>query len=61
MLTFKQELLNESNSTTLCAVSLLSGESYGSAMVAASQEGGSPSLIEEGVVILGTHQYALVV
>lgn len=54
-----QELLNESNSTTLCAVSLLSGESYGSATVA-SQEGGSPSLIEEGVVILGTHQYALV-
>ncbi|KAK6789795.1 hypothetical protein RDI58_013595 [Solanum bulbocastanum] len=54
-----QELLNESNSTTLCAVSLLSGESYGSAMVA-SQEGGGPSLIEEGVVILGTHQYALV-
>ncbi|KAJ8566117.1 hypothetical protein K7X08_030594 [Anisodus acutangulus] len=54
-----QELLNESNSTTLCAVSLLSGESYGGAM-AASPEGGSPSLIEEGVVVLGTHQSALV-
>ncbi|XP_055810838.1 uncharacterized protein LOC129880699 isoform X2 [Solanum dulcamara] len=54
-----QELLNESNSTTLCAVTLLSGESYGGAMVA-SQEGGGPSLIEEGVVILGTHQSALV-
>ncbi|XP_060213188.1 uncharacterized protein LOC132640575 [Lycium barbarum] len=54
-----QELLNESNSTTLCAVSLLSGESYGGAMVA-SPEGGSPSLIEEGVVVLGTHQSALV-
>lgn len=60
MVTFKQELLNESNSTTLCAVTLLSGESYGGAMVA-SQEGGGPSLIEEGVVILGTHQSALVV
>lgn len=54
-----QELLNESNSTTLCAMPLLSGESYGGAMVA-SQEGGGPSLIEEGVVILGTHQSALV-
>ncbi|CAN4126445.1 unnamed protein product [Withania somnifera] len=54
-----QELLNESNSTTLCAVPLLSGESYGGATVA-SQEGGSLSLIEEGVVILGTHQSALV-
>ncbi|KAM3247330.1 vacuolar protein sorting-associated protein 8 [Capsicum annuum] len=54
-----QELLNESNSTTLCAVPLISGESYGGATVA-SQEGGGPSLIEEGVVILGTHQSALV-
>ncbi|KAM3381430.1 hypothetical protein P3S68_007003 [Capsicum galapagoense] len=55
----KGELLNESNSTTLCAVPLISGESYGGATVA-SQEGGGPSLIEEGVVILGTHQSTLV-
>ncbi|XP_009594307.1 uncharacterized protein [Nicotiana tomentosiformis] len=54
-----QEILTENNSTTICAVPLLSGESYGGAMVA-SLDGGNPSLIEEGVVIFGTHQYALV-
>ncbi|PHT63542.1 hypothetical protein T459_32638 [Capsicum annuum] len=53
-----QELLNESSSTTLCAVPLISGESYGGATVA-SQEGGGPSLIEEGVIV-GTHQSTLV-
>lgn len=59
-MTFDQEILTENNSTTICAVPLLSGESYGGAMVA-SLDGGNPSLIEEGVVIFGTHQYALVV
>ncbi|KAM3306258.1 hypothetical protein P3S67_013128 [Capsicum chacoense] len=54
-----KELLNESNNTTLCVVPLISGESYGGATVA-SQEGGGPSLIEEGVVILVTHQSTLV-